>query len=143
MTRIKGQTFGEKRVVGSNKILGEEFQGEIHGEYGRVSEMRTRGGERRRVELGNDFEPNKMVDEADQDLEGIHREVIYDRKEAVKNRGGQSQTGRYSEQNPKAKFDAKTGKSHSISTKVEHRTLLKNGGFENGHENFGSSRQRF
>lgn len=140
VTRMKGHTFGEKKVIGSNKILGEEFQGGMHNEYGRVSEMRNRRVERRGGDMGNDFEPNKMVDEADQDLEGIHREVIYDQKEAIKNRGGQSQTVRYSEQNPKSKGETKPGKSYSISTKVEHRTIHKN--MDSGHENFGSSRWR-
>lgn len=86
--------------------------------------------------MGNDFEPAKMVGEHSQDLRGVHREVIYDRKDAVKRREG-AQATRLSENTPRAKAELKPGKSQSVSTKVEHRAVIKGGDAEN----FGSSKR--
>ena len=139
-TRTKGVTFGnEKRIIHSNKILGDEFQGGgINNEYGRISEMRSRqtrtGGN-----VENDFEPNKMVDEKHQNLNEIHREVIYDQNQALKDRNVQIKNIRYSGNNIKPEDSVKNTKSYSISTKIEHRTIHKNAG-DDGTENFGSSK---
>lgn len=136
--RAKGLTFGGKKEVHSNKILGEEFHQE---EYGRVSEMNTRRSKVQRNKVENDFEPNQLVDEKDQDLKGIHRKVIYDQSENIK--GKKAKNIRYSEKNEGTKA-SNAGKTNSLTVKTETR-IIKNGGdrFEGGNEqNFGSSEEK-
>jgi hypothetical protein len=100
----------------------------------RTRQTRTGGGK-----VENDFEPNKMVDENNQNLDEIHREVIYDQNQALKDRNGQMKNIRYSGNDRKPEDQGKDNKSYSVSTKIEHRTIHRTIG-DDGTENFGSSK---
>jgi hypothetical protein len=138
-TRTKGLTFGnEKKIIKSNKILGEEFQEGMNTEYGRISEMRGRQA-RNGGNVSNDFEPTKMTNGNNQDTQGVHREVIYDQNQVIKDRNGKAKVIRYSGNNNGPSDLNHINKTNSVSTKIEHRVVFKNGGDE-GAENFGSSK---